>query len=446
MMVARSGRAKPPNRTNYTTTRRFLTQSAKTTQIPKETPSLVPLIRCSGLIGAPGKHVSEPQPYSTGPNAHMLHVPTLFALMLAPQPVVLPQPLNQPAPSNKQPSLEALSNDQIIQRLPRLGADGSRDRVRDPGACVAAMKELMQRVDAGVVFNGRQWQAMLERTGVLRYRTAWPQGVPIIVAMQDFPETMITLVPRDKTLNCLSCGSAFELCGTGLEEKREKRLHQVLGTLSPCEHNLIIDARLIAPGGPPPHHHHPPRIVYQGEFSLPFNIVPTLEDAMPSDPSPELVDAVRQSIGVAFTGWGPWRKPAAVLVFDGDTAAHPVLATSAVSLKCTLLRSGVQKSSTKLVISARGDFGGATSVYARSMQFFSAGVLADLQGAAPSADEAAKWSIRVEGTDGGVLELWHADKRWTGSFEMPLSEAIKTEQARVVGKPPRTFTHHSLGS
>ena len=60
-----------------------------------------------------------------------------------------------------------------------------------------------------------------------------------------------------------------------------------------------------------------------------------------------------------------------------------------------------------------------------------ASVPADLK---DNKEDRKRWSIRVSGTSKDVVYLWEANRRWNGSFEMPIDELIERERERTKGK------------
>ncbi|MFT3686434.1 MAG: hypothetical protein QM783_16185 [Phycisphaerales bacterium] len=376
----------------------------------------------------------------------------LFAAAADPQGAVsqpsTPQAATPAKPSKGGEDLSKLSLDELINRLPRVGAEGTLDWLSRGSECTTARIELRRRIDAGAVLNSSQWQSALMRTGVVRFRSKWPKGETVVVAVTG-PGTLvdgdIMLQPRDQSLASLHGGTAFELCGTGLDERVQAELHQKLGVVSPGEHNLLLDATLIQPKGPAPERFTTRETVWEGPFTLSINVVPTLDDAVPGVNTPEMDKAVRESIGLTEGQWGAPQNRQATVVFDPDLRAHPELATIAVGLKITLLRDGVVKGFAGFPAVSDTQRPATASIYGEAVRVCNASCVLELPAKVLSDDrELAHWSMKVEARDDGVLECWRADKRWTGSFEMPAAEALKTERARVPGGVVRAFDSRTL--
>lgn len=341
-------------------------------------------------------------------------------------------------------AMRKLPIDDLIERLPRVGAEGAYDEGKREYVCVPAVDEMESRLAKGEVLTETQWQRALTHTAIISFRAKWPAGQVIRVSMRDsawLPWTEIRLQPRTSGLTNLRGGATYwEMCGVGLGLRLQEQTNQALGTLPIGKHHLVFDAQIERGEGFPERNASSakPGMVWTGLLAFDVEVVPTLEDAMPRVDSPKVNDAVRRSLGLRR--WAYHGASGVMLLFDADDAAAGLLATTALSMRVEVLRGEEVRAVQRLVANANNGQVSGHSVYDGPNPLFTWTYFTALQGGMlEDPAEMARWSLRVQGTSEDVLTLWHADKQWAGSFEIPLAEVIKQEKERMVGKPERSF-------
>jgi hypothetical protein len=264
--------------------------------------------------------------------------------------------------------------------------------------------------------------------------------------MQDsrwLPSTEIRLRPRDTALREVTGGSLSRgmVCGNAEEWRRRGQMDQEVGTLPIGKHHLVFDATIEHAGFDLDNRYDqaPPSVTWTGPLAFDVEVVPTLAEAMPLVDSAPINEAVRASLGLCIQPWNAGRDTA-VLVFDVDTKRFPVLATTAVVARAELLRDNEVKQTTRLVVHRYDGLLSSISVFEGLPQLFSYAELGALPvDKASRAEEWAHWKVRLTGTSEEVLHLWHADRQWSGSIEMPITDAFKQEADRMKGKAGRMF-------
>ena len=238
---------------------------------------------------------------------------------------------------------------------------------------------------------------------------------------------------RTPGLGGASCGELLPFtCGTAWLHERASELAQPLGSIGPGSHRLVFDVvveRGWRPGGASP----PPTtsgattaggpILWQGTVELDLEVVATVDDALPPVSSASLDRAVADSVSATLRE----RPDATVLALRiDDTRAE--LAGVALATQARLLRHGLPVGPSRPLVVNRlpltlGPWSG----------FDAAGwanwvVEGDER---PSEASCAGWSVRLTGTDRDVERLWHADRRWAGTVEVPLSTLVGRAASRA---------------
>jgi hypothetical protein len=350
--------------------------------------------------------------------------------------------------ADKLGELRDLTLDALIDRLPRVGAEGCYDEKVREWVPVPEAMEMARRLATGTELTPTQWKRALTKTGVVFFRSRWPSGEPYEVSMRDsfwLSLCRIRMTPREKGLRPLEGGDRLpNMCGNGTQWRQQAQMHQVLGRLEAGEHRLTFDVEIErgeranawikdlprAPEG----------VVWKGELSFDVAVVATLAEALPPVDTPEMNKAVMECFGLCAAPWGGGGSKESVLVFDADTKSHPKLATAAVSAQVQLLRDGEVKSQFPMVVHRYDSLLSGNSIFDGPVKLFSFATLGSLPPDKLSdKDEVSHWKLRVSGTEKDVLKLWHAEAVWTGTIELPFAEVIERERARMKGKPERMF-------
>ena len=320
--------------------------------------------------------------------------------------LVCPLAAGQPPDVGPAPiALSALSMDELIERLPVVGAEEPVSREGREWTYAPETEEMKRRLSASVTLTPEQWERVLTRTGVVRFRPKWPSGERYIVPMQDaawLGFAQITLSPANPRLLTLHGGTDLrEMCGNEAQWRRQEQLSQSLGSLPAGKHHLEFHA-LMNPGA--------------------------------------VSAGVRDSLGVCIRAWGQKGEPQALLVFDADVRAHPELAGTAIDGNVEVLRDGEVKGTARLVVHCYDRVLSGNSVYPGPVQLFSFAMLPEFA-AAKATDEAevARWSLRLSARSEDALRLCHAQTRWASTFEVPLATLLKQERDRMAGHQKRCF-------
>lgn len=351
-------------------------------------------------------------------------------------------PQSGPAPTTPA-SITELTLDQLIEQLPRVGRESKWNRETMSWDDEPAVDEFSRRLSTGVKLTDAQWQRALTRTGVFRARSKWPATRPLAVSMEMpswLPVTKIVATPLNRGLQQAKAESVpIGGCGAYDEAVYRKALHQELGMLGLGEHNIMFDVTIDVRGdtrflgrskralaGPPL------GMLWNGPLPVQVEIVPTIDEAIPPVSGPELDAAVRASLGVAYADWGQPERRAAILVIDPDTKAHPLLADVGLSLKVSIEYRGKALESMHLTASRADPLALFNSVSEGEEQTIAFAASSAIPGSTDKmVAERDGWVIRITGTSDGVEALWGTSKRWSGTVEISLDEAIRQDVART---------------
>lgn len=255
------------------------------------------------------------------------------------------------------------------------------------------------------------------RSGAIRTRAVWPSDRPFAVSMR-VPEWLgaahVRLVPRLPGLAAAEVGErGTGTCGTRLLAARREALYQELGPLPEGEHALTFDVTVTRAGDADP--------VWSGPISFDVRVVPTLAEALPAVDGPAIDAAVRSSIRLTFADppLGRSHGLAPVVVVE----PVPALRSTALSLEVELFRGARRVDSLHLLAHPVDPLlrpGGSPSSERGDA------VEAPMTGVSASPRDPDGWSLRVTGCDRDVIRLWDADAYWTGTLEVPWSDARET--------------------
>lgn len=345
--------------------------------------------------------------------------------------------------------------DALIARLPRVGCESTQDASTNrwiPLPDVATM----QRCVAAHALTDEQWVRALMSTGAVRSRVAWPELRPYAISMCS-PQWMglgrITLKPRiagwsDATVGDLHYGV---VCGNAAMARYEREWYQALGSFRAPTSEVTLDV-LVELGhssmsewsrlrrdengklqiDPPAEEPPADPVLWKGVLRLPVELTVDVDRAVVPVTSSSIESAVSASLGV---GWDPVdpvepREPRPLLTLDPDMARFPVLREVGLSLEVSVLRDGTVMETVRFPASSAERAYAWQSAHGGCDGYFDSKVLSTPPHDV-SASELARWTLRVRGTDEGVLALWGCNSRWSGEVVIPLAMAIEQEKARA---------------
>lgn len=361
-----------------------------------------------------------------------------------------PADAGPPAPVE---DVTALTLDELIERLPRIAqeSDWIGDELvggdRSPWVTRPEVFELERRLEASVALSASQWREALVRSGALRLRERWPRGVPFAVSMRSpywLPCGTVQL--RSKGLHLRPARLVTPppgLCGYTYDIAREAAAYQELGRLPPGRRELMFG--LTVTRDDTTRHHRAPSappleagtLVF-GHVTFPVEITATLDDAIPPVGGGRWDAAVRESLGLAFSG----ECRNGCLVVDPDLVRYPELCGVGLSLEVEVLRGDEVVETVRVRATDEDHLALASAAEDGPHEAIGFAKLESLPPALEAVLEAGReFSLRVRGTDRDVLTLWHCDRRYSGEFTVSAAWLRKQELLRAgpEGRAPKLY-------
>ncbi len=312
---------------------------------------------------------------------------------------------------------KAKTLDELIGALP----DVDRERWRDPEGegfvTHPAVEELRRRMDAGVKLSDDQWLRALIGSGVIRWRTSWPEGEPFAISLRkprwaDIPR--IRVVPRHPDLTEVTCGLHFAMCGGAHDGDAQRAYHSRLGLLALGHHEFELDIVLEARDRSTLGAKQTSR--WEGRLTLEVDIVAGLDTVLPPRSTPELNAALRDLIRLQRGGEEGTRAG----LFLGDALqSRETLAATALALEIDLLHAGS-------VIESHPP----TEPERTWLPFLLQNLppefhhLALLEHLPARGEDLAGYTLRLRGVERDALRWWGTDQRFAGTLEIPLVELL----------------------
>lgn len=344
------------------------------------------------------------------------------------------------------------SLDELISLLPRNSDyrwDANKRRVvMDP---IAA--ELRSRLDSGAQLSGDQWRAALLRSGAIRWRALWPESHPFALSMRCpawLGRSVIRVIPRNGCVRQPRAGSlAWSMCGNAVLMMEEIERYQPFLDLSVGKHDLQVDVTIesrepFAPSWEVSGSDTDPPLIWKGPLSIKTTIVPILPEAIPPISSAELDLAVASSMRLAFSmrqTEGGSGEGKAMLICDPDTLEHPALATTALSLYIDIRNGSKVVETLHFTAGCRGKVIHVADERRNRRLAIVSSAIRSVPADFDTLESASEWSLRIRGTEQGVLSLWNADSWWCGDIIIPLKSVRERELKRFQG-----YSRESSGS
>lgn len=344
----------------------------------------------------------------------------------------------------------ALSMDELIERLPPAGCEVRLDftdwtAIEDP-----MNDEFERRIVAGAALSDEQWSRLLVVTRAVASWPRWPHDHPFAIAMavpRSLGVCQIRLTPLDAGVGRAVAGETFaSFSGTMAMMREAQARYQPLASLDRGRHRLTFDVE-VERGEPflvfadPTEPTGPVGVIARFRHTIEVDVVDDVAEALPPAEGPDLDAAVASAIGAAITQWhfeDGGRQVLAVAV-DPDLADHPELVEVGLSLTVELVRDGVTLATAPLVASRLDPMAAANSRSPTALRLCGLALFPTVP-VDPSMERTdGGWSLRVTGDDRHLIGLWDARRRWAGSIEVPLAEAMAAERARVPDKDGRAW-------
>ena len=305
---------------------------------------------------------------------------------------------------------------ELLERMPDAPWTKREDEwVLDP---VAA--ELRRRVEFSLLSDS-EWQTVLQLGDVIHTRASWPKGERMSVWLRQPPwlrSTKITLRVEEPSLgkvvadntkpsHCLNCRFA------NLEEQRQLRLQPLPEGTTRLQCQVTIDQAHVGE----------PKLtrVWQGGYAMSVRPVDSIAEVMPASSLSIENDAVRSTLCVYLEGPDDGAASGLKLRVGGEYAKVPALKGLGISLKAELwFRERLIGTLSTLL----GE-GITLQTFAESAHGMSK-VLSLPEGLPPPTQRnTSDWRLVITGQPEGLLCLWEANRWWSGTIKMPLSEAIE---------------------
>lgn len=267
-----------------------------------------------------------------------------------------------------------------------------------------------------------QWTSLLLRTRALQFRHRWPLTAPLFAGSMfigiDLPQEYGCVTVLARTPNAWKVRRGWNrgeqpILGCGMEYRDWPRdvdpILNCVGALAHAgSHTIEFDVTVES---------------VQTKFSVGFEFVPTLDDAMPPASGPTIDAAVRDSIGLRLRGNDEWKRP--VFTFERSSARHPEIASVAICADLEWLRDGETLSACHLD-SREGTcelrhVDGSASPPSECSDF--AAHAAEFASPSPVSGRAP--TLRITSRDWHVLTQWSCDRYWRGSCDLPLELLLR---------------------
>ena len=331
----------------------------------------------------------------------------------------------------------------LLDQLPPVGKEHRFDRETRswiPHPAVEALTRLLRDPNAAARVEDDLWRRLLIDREVVRWRPRWPAGVPFAISMS--APTWLGLVevqmrPRLEQLAEAHCGTlTAESCGNAAFWRRESESYQELGTLAPGAHRLEFDVVVRRPWGEPnvwgfSRDDRGPVTLWRGPLTLHTEIVDTLERAIPGVRDAPTNEAVRSSVGLAFSVWGEEERNTAIFVLDPAVRDHALLAELALSIELDVLRDGEVVETASLFATGIDPLALSISVEETPRAIAFCGLDEPPGELLENTLERRRWSFRLRGTNRNVLPSWNASRYWAGVVELSFDEARARELERA---------------
>ncbi|MCC6405662.1 MAG: hypothetical protein IT453_00750 [Planctomycetes bacterium] len=259
------------------------------------------------------------------------------------------------------------------------------------------------------------------RTGVLRWRDAWPVGTEFAVSMRQavwLGDANLKLLPRVRGWRSGSydalppgmCAFRYGLAASNAD-------YQELGSWPERAESVLVDLVVERVSYTIPFDSEQPLRIWSGTFELSVREVLSMDAIVAPVQSEELDRVVADGLTLEFgraRHSDPPRDRAAFLAFRSPRFLPIALEGVAASFTIDVLRDE------ELVSSIRGP---AVRLDDPTETF--ATVVAALPNAIEyDESERARFSLRVRGSDHDLLGLWDVSRRWRGSVTIPVSELV----------------------
>jgi len=281
-------------------------------------------------------------------------------------------------------------------------------RARERGA---VDEDALMRIRRACDTEG-EWRQVVEGLDVIHMRSKWPKGEPLRAWIRGCdwvtPAWRVTAVPVHARLREISASSPDSTCGNAA--MWDIAQHRMLPVGDPFDGLTFIDwdvtIDLATDDG-----FMPTVPAWSGRIRSPIELVASIDDVIPVVRLPALDLVVRNTVSVSRVRGDP-RPPYEVWL----CATDPDFTTGLSAI--VELRRAEDVVEVVSVPVRRSDPRYAPVEGAR----------ADLThlpyDMTPARADAERWTLRVIGTNAGLLDSWEVERAWGGEFTMPLSEAM----------------------
>ncbi len=344
-------------------------------------------------------------------------------------------------PQSEPPGVRTIALDDLIGSLPPSECGWTRDE-KQRSVPHPAVTELHRRLAEGLRMSDSQWERALLTAEVFRFRRVWPANVPFAISVQEPawtsyawpPEagTRVRAVPTETNLKAIEGGELIHGgCGNFELSRRKLSEYQETGLLGVGKHRIPFDVHVesgFADGlqgfGRTSQTPMPPLLIWSGRIAIDVEIVPTLEEAIPSVDSPELEDVVRRSLcRFPPSDDGEEDGPSRIWVaFSAEGLdASKKLGETAMSLIVALYRNDELLGYGWTRVGQAGGYRPCSSPKDRWIA--DAVDLGSVRlSRSTEADPLAGLEVRVRGVSRDVLRHWGAKAWWKGMVSIPLAD------------------------
>jgi len=267
-----------------------------------------------------------------------------------------------------------------------------------------ATLELRRRAESGELTDD-EWRIALLHADTIHTRKIWPAGQPLVLWIDEQAWLRMTEIRAHAVEPELGEVFASNLlpswCGNGYIAEKQDNAHLRLGPLPEGTSQIVFEVTILQAddleNGSLESHR-----LWKGRIGLPVQAVSTLEEAFPSTTSgtEEIRSLLAAGRSNAFSSRG---HPCVTL--HGTYAEFPELEHTGIALTVELWRSDRKMGSTEL------GFGGFA-------------IFSGLAGSIGPEVDLSMWEIRVRSNPVRALQMWYADRWWSGEFTLPLSVAM----------------------
>jgi len=341
--------------------------------------------------------------------------------------------------------LATASVDELISCMASAGGELSWDRTTGERIENPVCAEMRRRIAAGAALTNAQWQSALLVSGAIRYHARWPRNQEYRISLTVpywLGLSQIRVHPHNPSMKSTEIGELMtSFDGTSaLIDARDARWGRNLGTVPDGVTEIVLDVEvergkssdlLVAWGQSEPGP--VPGVLWRGTIALPFEAVESLDEVAEPVNDEDLERAVRDAIGAGLRQWGDTAQPVPYVVVDPDCTRFPVLESTGLDLRVELIKGDKTIAETSLLAADFDKLALMSSTRTGSKRSYGSASF-DID---PSSFDPRDCILRISGRSDHIGLLWEAKRRWSGTIDIPWTDAARHEQDQLGSQDER---------